>query len=147
MKWALYTYIMGKNQLNFLCFFRRFRLSHFNDIVWEKRQKSGYLVEFIIRGHSGHALQLFENTPGEKLNKLLTKMYEFRTEEMRKLNELKYPYGNVTSINLTILKGGVQPNLIPAEFSATFDMRVSVNADLNEFEKQVLPTAIDVYAH
>lgn len=74
---------------------------------------------------------------GEKLNKLLTKLYEFRAEESRKLNELKHPYGNVTTINLTILKGGVQTNLIPAELSATFDMRVSANADLDEFENQV----------
>lgn len=103
----------------------------------EKRQKSGYLVEFIIHGQSGHALQLLEKTPGEKLAKLLTKLYNFRAEEMRKLNELKYPFGNVTSINLTILNGGIQPNLVPAEISATFDMRVSVNTDLNEFEKQV----------
>lgn len=80
---------------------------------------------------------LLENTAGEKLDKLLSKMYEFRAEEARKLNELRYPYGNVTTINLTILKGGVQANLVPAEFNATFDMRVSANADLGEFENQV----------
>lgn len=56
---------------------------------------------------------------------------------MRKLNELKYPYGNVTSINLTILKGGIETNVIPAEMSATFDIRISVNTDLDEFERMV----------
>lgn len=90
-------------------------------------------------------LTIYFYCKGEKLDKLLTKMYNFRAEEMRKLNELKYPYGNVTSINLTILKGGAQPNLIPAEFSATFDIRVSVNADLDEFEKKVYQWQLITY--
>lgn len=64
-------------------------------------------------------------------------MNDLRKEEERKLNELKYPYGNVTSINLTILKGGIQTNVIPAEMSATFDIRLSVNVDLDEFKEQV----------
>lgn len=56
---------------------------------------------------------------------------------MRKLNELKYPSANVTVINLTILKGGVANNVVPAVMNATFDIRVSINADLNKFEQQV----------
>lgn len=64
-------------------------------------------------------------------------MYDFRAGELRKLNELKYPYGNVTTINLTILKGGAQINQIPAELSASFDIRVGVSADLDEFDNQV----------
>lgn len=39
------------------------------------------------------------------MTKLLEKINAFREEEMRKLNVLKYPYGNVTTINLTMLKG------------------------------------------
>lgn len=72
------------------------------------------------------------------MTKLLNKLNKFREEEMRKLNVLKYPYGNVTIINLTILQGGVQNNVVPAEMTATFDMRISINTDLNEFEQQVL---------
>lgn len=53
------------------------------------------------------------------------------------MDELKYPEANVTSINLTMLKGGVATNVIPAELSATFDIRVSINGDVDELEQQV----------
>lgn len=43
----------------------------------------------------------------------------------------------VTSINLTRIKGGVENNVIPAEMSAYFDIRISVNTDLDAFEQQV----------
>lgn len=53
------------------------------------------------------------------------------------MDELKYPEANVTSINLTMLKGGVANNVIPAELSATFDIRISINDDVDEFEQKV----------
>lgn len=90
-------------------------------------------TEFIFHGQSGHGSQILKNTPGEKLNYLLGKFMEMRKEEERKLNELKYPYGNITTINLTIIKGGVEANVIPAEMSATFDIRVSINENLDDF--------------
>ncbi len=46
-------------------------------------------------------------------------------------------YANVTSIYLTILKGGVQGNVIPPDLSVTFDVRLSVNADHDAFEREV----------
>lgn len=103
-----------------------------------KSQKTARTVRFIVRGRPGHGSQYFDDSPGEKLTILLDKLNEFRKEEKRKLTELKYPYGNVTSINWTILKGGVQDNVVPAEMTVTFDIRVSINADLNELEQKVL---------
>lgn len=100
-------------------------------------ERTIWQTEFTFRGQSGHGSLLFDNTPGEKLNYVVNKLTEYRTEEKRKLKELKYPYGNVTSINLTILKGGIQNNVVPAEMSAIFDMRISVNTDLDEFEQMV----------
>lgn len=94
-------------------------------------------IELIIRGQSGHGSSLLDNTPGEKLSYILSKMYEFRENEKKKLNELKFPYGNVTSSNLTLLKGGVANNVIPAELRVTFDIRVSVNTDPDALEQQV----------
>lgn len=49
---------------------------------------------------------------------------------------MKYPSENVTSINLTILKGGIQRNVVPSEMSATFDIRFSIHADPDAFERQ-----------
>ena len=44
---------------------------------------------------------------------------------------------SVTTINLTKLRAGVENNVIPAEMSATFDVRISIDADLDAFEQQV----------
>lgn len=100
-------------------------------------ERSILQVEFTFHGHSGHGSKLFYDTVGVKFNYVLGKLMDLRKEEERKFNELKYPYGNVTSINLTIVKGGIQPNVIPAEMSATFDIRVSVNEDVDAFRDQV----------
>lgn len=106
-------------------------------MIKKNSQRTARTLEFIVHGESGHGSRYFKDTPGEKLTKLLVKMNKLRDEEMRKLTELNYPYGNITTINLTILKGGVAINVVPAEFSATFDIRMSVNTDLNEFEQLV----------
>lgn len=100
-------------------------------------ERTIWQIEFIFNGHSGHGSILFDDTPGEKLSFVASKFMEFRKEELKKLNELKYPYGNVTTINLTVLRGGVENNVIPAQMRATFDIRISINTDLEEFEHQV----------
>lgn len=100
-------------------------------------ERTVWQIEFTFHGQTGHGSKFLESTPGEKFSYVIGKFAELREQEKKKLTELKYPYGNVTTINLTILKGGVQSNVIPAEMSATYDMRVSVNADLDAFEQQV----------
>lgn len=100
-------------------------------------ERTIWQIEFIFNGHSGHGSMLFDDTPGEKLSYVASKFMEFRREEQRKLNDLKYAYGNVTTINLTVLKGGIENNVIPAQMMATFDIRVSISADLDAFEYQV----------
>ena len=100
-------------------------------------EKTPYQIEIHFHGQSGHGSKLFDNTPGEKLNYVVGKFFEYRAEEKRKMEKLKYPEGNVTSINLTMLKGGVANNVIPAELSVTFDIRVQINDDVDEFEKRV----------
>lgn len=61
-------------------------------------------LQLIVQGQSGHGARLFGNTPGEKLVYVLSKFMELRKEELRKFTELKYSYGNVTTINLTKLQ-------------------------------------------
>lgn len=46
--------------------------------------------------------------------------------------------GDVTTINLTVLKGGVQENVIPYQLNATFDMRLATTMDHCDFEKMVM---------
>lgn len=72
------------------------------------------------------------------MTKLLAKLNAFREAEARKFVETNYPYyGNITTINLTILKGGVQSNVIPGGMQATIDMRNSIDTDLNDVKQQV----------
>lgn len=99
-------------------------------------ERSAWEIEFIIKGQSGHGSTLYNNTPGQKLNYIINKLYELRYIEAKKYAESKN-YANVTSINLTIIKGGVQSNVIPPIFSATFDMRLAINWDHDKFEQQV----------
>ncbi|VEL33151.1 unnamed protein product [Protopolystoma xenopodis] len=66
-------------------------------------------------------------------------MLEFRRTELLRLEESKgkLSLGDVTSVNLTILSGGLQPNIVPPELSATFDIRLTPTIDFPQFERQL----------
>jgi aminoacylase len=49
----------------------------------------------------------------------------------------KLRLGDVTSTNITLLKGGVQMNVVPTEASAGIDMRISPFVDYDELEKRI----------
>ncbi|XP_055914631.1 aminoacylase-1-like [Eupeodes corollae] len=87
-------------------------------------------IHFKISGTTGHGSLLHENTAGVKLNHLLRKMMEFRQEEENKLkNNKNFTIGDVTTINLTQIHGGVQSNVVPPMIEAVFDIRVAVTVD------------------
>lgn len=63
---------------------------------------------------------------------------EFRKQESQKLKDNpKLMMGDVTAVNLTMLKGGLQSNVVPAELSVTFDIRLAIDVDIDAFDKQV----------
>ena len=101
-------------------------------------ERTMFQMELIFHGQSGHGARLFANSPGEKLTYVVGKLMELRKEELRKLTELKYAYGNLSSINLTGLKGGVLRNVVPAQMSATFDIRLAVHVDVDQFQQMVI---------
>lgn len=64
---------------------------------------------------------------------------DFRDVEEEKLeNNLNLRIGDVTTVNLTMLSGGVQNNVVPGEMSVVFDIRLSVDVDHNDFEQMVI---------
>ena len=67
----------------------------------------------------------------------MNKFLELRKNESRKLNELNYPYGNVTVINLTELYGGIKENIVPRKVSFFVDIRLAVDADWDYLDKLV----------
>lgn len=60
-----------------------------------------------------------------------------RKNESRKLNELNYPYGNVTVINFTEQKSGIKLNIVPHLASFFVDMRLAVDANWDDLESMV----------
>ena len=55
-------------------------------------------------GTSGHGSLLFDNTPGEKFLIVLDRFLKFRATEKDKLKNPAVKIGDVTSVNLTMIK-------------------------------------------
>lgn len=93
---------------------------------------------FKISGSTGHGSLLLQNTVGEKIQYLVNKMNELRANEVAKLDSNpELTLGDVTSINLTMLSGGVQGNVVPPDATLVFDIRLPPNVDHEAFEEQV----------
>lgn len=91
-----------------------------------------------FNGTSGHGSLLLPDTAGEKLNYVVNKFTEFRTSQLDILAEdPSLSLGDVTTVNLTQISGGVQSNVVPPHFEAVFDMRLSIALDVVAFEKQI----------
>lgn len=88
-------------------------------------------------GQPGHGSQFLTNTAGEKLQKVINSFLDYRTQEEKKLKDnLNLELGDVTTVNLTMLQGGVQFNVVPAELSVGFDVRIAVTESFVELEEK-----------
>lgn len=95
-------------------------------------------MTFNCTGTAGHGSLLLKNTSGEKVNYILGKMSEFRASEAKKLDSNPdLTIGDVTTINLTMISGGVQSNVVPPIMSITFDVRIAIDRSQEEFEAMV----------
>lgn len=95
-------------------------------------------VEFVCEGTTGHGSLLHENTAGEKLRHILDQIFDYRTEQAEKLkNNPEFTIGDVTTVNLTIISGGLQSNVVPSELRALFDCRLAIDVDHDAFEEMV----------
>lgn len=98
-------------------------------------------MEFTINGSPGHGSLLLDDTAGVKMNYILNKLSEFRREQVEKLqNNPELTIGDVTTVNLTKISGGVQSNVIPPQFHLTFDIRFALHEDMDQFDLQVFYT-------
>lgn len=90
------------------------------------------------RGNPGHGSRFIENTAAEKIRKVLNTFLDFRAEQEKKLqSDGCLLLGDVTTVNLTSLGGGVQHNVVPNELIAGFDIRIPPTVDLVAFEEQI----------
>ncbi|KAK6174932.1 hypothetical protein SNE40_013488 [Patella caerulea] len=92
----------------------------------------------ICPGDPGHGSAILKNTAAEKFNKVINSFLSFRREQEERLeSNPNLTLGDVTTVNLTMVEGGVQMNVIPAEMKASFDIRIPPTVNLEEFEKKI----------
>lgn len=101
-------------------------------------ERSQWHIEFVCSGVTGHGSLLPSATAGEKLRRIVNRMMDFRDEQVARLaSDPALTLGDVTTVNLTMLSGGVQPNVLPETLSAIFDIRIAADVDHDEFEAMV----------
>ncbi|OCT85693.1 hypothetical protein XELAEV_18023864mg [Xenopus laevis] len=97
-----------------------------------------WCVMFHCRGETGHASRLIEDTAAAKLHSVISSVLEFRENERnRLLSDPSLTLGDVTSVNLTKVSGGVSNNVVPSDMTASFDFRIPHTVDFKEFESQL----------
>lgn len=94
-------------------------------------------LKVICTGTPGHGSLLHENTAGEKLQYMINKFMNWREYEKLRMKNCNFAAGDITSINLTMLNGGCQINVVPPELTVGFDVRLSVDINVEEIENTV----------
>lgn len=107
-------------------------------------ERAPWWVKVTATGAVGHGSQFIQNTASQKLQKVIQTLMAYRdSEELRLVTGLKQDghspltLGDVTTVNLTMLNGGVQYNVVPDKMSAGFDIRVSPLVNLKKFRAKL----------
>ncbi|XP_076060232.1 aminoacylase-1-like isoform X2 [Oratosquilla oratoria] len=101
-------------------------------------ERSPWWVEVICPGQPGHGSQFLPDNAGQKLRRVINFFMDFRDKEEKRLKDNpQLNIGDVTTCNLTMLKGGVQYNVVPSVLSVGFDIRIPPTCNLKEFEDMI----------
>lgn len=94
--------------------------------------------DIVCTGTAGHGARFIEDLAVEKVHKLMSSILDYREQQKKKLNsDPKLKLGDVTSVNVNVVKGGVQHNVVPSEFTISVDMRISPFDKNEDIEKLV----------
>lgn len=88
-------------------------------------------------GKPGHGSRFIEDNAAEKVRKVINSFLSFRDEQEKKLKTHGcLRLGDVTTVNLTNLKGGFEQslNVVPTEMFLGFDIRIAPTEDLSDFK-------------
>ncbi|CAH0700161.1 unnamed protein product [Spodoptera exigua] len=110
---------------------------HPTEIMAFYGERTSRQIVVTCRGDPGHGSLLSSNTAGEKLHYIIDKFMTLRAEEKRKADSGTW-VGDITTINLTQLSGGVQINVLPENLSVSFDIRIAPDVDHDEFDDMIL---------
>lgn len=109
-----------------------------NELIVFNGERTSRQVKVTCKGEPGHGALLDIDNAGEKFYTILSKFMSLRAEEKRKtLPPINTFIGDVTTINLTQVEGGVMVNVLPEVLSATFDVRIAPDVDLDEFGNMI----------
>ncbi|CAG8469715.1 23288_t:CDS:2 [Cetraspora pellucida] len=106
-------------------------------------ERGVWWINVITKGNTGHGSQFVKDTAISKLNRIINRFMEFRESQEQQLaigmntDGTKYHVGDVTTINLTMLKAGVQHNVIPEEATVGFDIRIPPTVDFTAFKNMI----------
>ncbi|GAM27570.1 hypothetical protein SAMD00019534_107460, partial [Acytostelium subglobosum LB1] len=112
-------------------------------------ERAIWWVHITAEGNTGHGSRFVEGTAVEKLMRTINKMLQFRQDQFNELHrghhECGKKLGDVTTLNLTVLKAGVGEgpfpnysyNVIPTKAEAGFDIRIPPTVNLQEFMQQI----------
>ncbi|KAL4090367.1 hypothetical protein QTP88_025223 [Uroleucon formosanum] len=100
-------------------------------------ERTSWYLTITCTGQTGHGSILHENTAGEKLQYVINKFMNWREHEKTKLQNSDLELGDVTTINLTMINGGCQMNVVPTDLSVTFDIRLAIDIDIKKMKKTV----------
>uniref|UniRef100_A0A914DJJ2 N-acyl-aliphatic-L-amino acid amidohydrolase n=1 Tax=Acrobeloides nanus TaxID=290746 RepID=A0A914DJJ2_9BILA len=100
-------------------------------------ERSVWWIKVKCPGDPGHGSRFLDNNAGIKLQSIINSFLNYREEQRKKFLASGKSIGNFNSINLTKIEGGVQVNVVPSEFYAWFDVRVTPNENFEEFENLI----------
>ncbi|EFA81878.1 N-acyl-L-amino-acid amidohydrolase [Heterostelium album PN500] len=112
-------------------------------------ERAPWWVHITAEGNTGHGSRFIEGTAVEKLLRTVNKMLQFRQDQFNELHkghhECGKKLGDVTTLNLTVLKAGVGEgpfpnysyNVIPTTAEAGFDIRIPPTVNLEKFLEQI----------
>lgn len=101
-------------------------------------ERNSMKIFITCEGEPGHAAMLPDGTAAEKADYIIERMYRMRRGEVMRLKTNKsLTLSDVSSINLTQMKGGVEANVIPEVIDLAFDVRLAIDRNRQEFIQTV----------
>jgi len=98
-------------------------------------ERNVFWIKITCHGSPGHGSRFLENTAAEKAQKVINKLLEFRAQEKARLeSNPELTLGDVTTVNLTLMQGGVQVNVVPDKYVLNFDIRITPTTNIQQFE-------------
>lgn len=97
-------------------------------------ERARWWLKLTFKGNVGHGSRLVKGTAAEKFSHVVNEMHTFKAEQIAWAETRGDLFeGDIVNLNMTVLRGGVQTNVVPGEMSAAFDIRISPKYGMEKF--------------